>query len=110
MAADAKQGPAVFDPASFEAFVFGARALDANGCVTLGYALDDGAVSFTERIEIPVAGPVGEADRERVAGLVALLHWVAGVSYYKTALPPQVRFDGAVVPGPAASALLEALY
>ena len=34
-----------------------------------------------------------EADRERVDGLLALLHWVAGVSYYKTALPPHQLRD-----------------
>ena len=52
-------------------------------------------------------------------GLLALLHWVAGVSYYKTALPPVVSFEAdapnrrdrlrAAAP-PAVAALLEALY
>ena len=40
---------------------------------------------------------------------MALLHWVAGVSYFKLAAPPRVRFEGDP-PGPATAALLEALY
>ena len=35
-----------------------------------------------------------------VEGLLALLHWVAGVSYFKAAAPPAVAFDGPA-PGPA---------
>ncbi|HLH13248.1 MAG TPA: hypothetical protein VKV16_00545, partial [Solirubrobacteraceae bacterium] len=116
MAADARQAPALFDPSAFERFRFTARELDASGRVTLRYALDE-RVEFVERFELPLAADgeergsrqLGDAERERVGGLLALLHWVAGVSYYKTALPPQVGFDGEAPP-PATAALLEALY
>ncbi len=44
-----------------------------------------------------------------VEGLLDLLHWVAGVSYYKTAAPPEIAYETGV-PGPATAAYLEALY
>jgi UDP-N-acetyl-alpha-D-muramoyl-L-alanyl-L-glutamate epimerase len=108
MAADASQAPALFDPTAFERFRFVARDLDARGHVTLRYALDE-EVSFVEQLALPIAAPLDARARERVDGLLALLHWVAGVSYFKTALPPRVSCE-AGEPGPAASALLEALY
>jgi UDP-N-acetyl-alpha-D-muramoyl-L-alanyl-L-glutamate epimerase len=114
MAADARQAPALFDPSSFRSFRFTDRALDARGRVTLRYALDRGP-SFVETFQLPLAADGGVqrelSERERVDanGLLALLHWVAGVSYYKTALPPQVEFE-ADPPPPATAALLEALY
>jgi len=108
MAADAKQPPALFDPTGFETFRFTACELDASGRVTLRYALDD-EVEFVEVIELPIEAPLGERERGRVDGLLALLHWVAGVSYYKTALPRQVSCETGDPP-PATAALLEALY
>jgi UDP-N-acetyl-alpha-D-muramoyl-L-alanyl-L-glutamate epimerase len=108
MAADARQSPGLFDPSAFESFRFTSRELDAHGCVTLRYALDR-EVFFVERFELPVAGPLDERERERVDGLLALLHWVAGVSYFKTALPERVVCE-AGEPPPATAALLQALY
>jgi hypothetical protein len=108
MAADAKQSPALFDPTAFQTFRFVSRELDACGHVTLCYALDD-SISFVEELDLPVEGGVREADIERVQGLLALLHWVAGVSYFKTALPVSVSCETGAPP-PAAAALLEALY
>ncbi len=111
MAADAKQSPALFDPTAFQAFRFVARELDARGHVTLRYALDD-QISFVEELDLPARIPPAQLDdagRARVERLVSLLHWVAGVSYFKTALPPQVVCETGAPP-PAAAALLEALY
>jgi UDP-N-acetyl-alpha-D-muramoyl-L-alanyl-L-glutamate epimerase len=111
MAADAKQSPALFDPTAFHAFRFTSRELDASGHVTLRYALDE-EISFVEELDLPMEFPparVREADLGRVAGLLSLLHWVAGVSYFKTALPPSVICETGTPP-PAAAALLEALY
>ena len=42
-------------------------------------------------------------------GLLDLLHWVAGVSYYKLAAPGSVPCESGAPP-PAAATLLEALY
>jgi hypothetical protein len=97
-----------FDPAAFESFRFLARELDERGVVTLRYGLDD-ELTFHERFELPVAGRLDDSTRARVDPLLALLHWVAGVSYYKTAAPPRLSCETGA-PGPAAAALLEALY
>jgi hypothetical protein len=98
----------MFDPAAFATFRFTTRTLSDDGVVTLGYALDD-AIAFEERFTLPAGTEVSDADRARVDGLLALLHWVAGVSYFKTAAPPRVEVEGPH-PGPAAAELLEALY
>jgi hypothetical protein len=108
MAVDATSAPARFDPGAFTSFRFVRRELDDRGRALLHYALDD-TVEFVEVIELPLAGPPSPRERERVDGLLALLHWVAGVSYYKTALPQTVVCESGL-PSPAAAALLEALY
>jgi len=108
MAADDKQLASVFDPAAFRTFRFLSRELDAHGHVTLRYGLDE-QISFVERFELPVEGPLSERERERVDGLLSLLHWVAGVSYYKSAAPLEVACETGA-PTPAVAALLEALY
>ena len=108
MAAQPQQHPAVFDPGAFETFRFVGREIDDRGRVTLRYALDD-TIAFVEELDLPVGTAVSRADRSRVDGLLALLHWVAGVSYYKTAAPAAVGCE-AGDPPPAAAALLEALY
>jgi hypothetical protein len=111
MAADAKQSLALFDPTAFQSFRFTSRELDAHGHVTLRYALDE-EVFFEEEIDLPLEGllaDVLEADNGRLEGLLSLLHWVAGVSYFKTALPPLISFETGAPP-PAAARLLEALY
>jgi len=107
MAADAKLRGA-FDPTAFQSFRFLSRELDARGGVTLRYALD-GELTFVEELQLPIEGELGEADRERVDGLLSLLHWVAGVSYFKVAAPLEVICEDAA-PTPAVAALLEALY
>ncbi len=111
MATETRRARARFDPSAFESFRFTARELDDRGRVTLRYALDE-EIAFTEAFRLPLGDParrLDEGERERVDGLLALLHWVAGVSYYKTALPPQVSCETGTPP-PAVAALLEALY
>jgi len=109
MAASAERTPAVFDPTAFDTFRFLERELDARGHVTLRYALDD-QIFFVEELDLPVEEDWSRVvDREQVEALLALLHWVAGVSYYKTALPANIGFETAAPP-PATARLLEALY
>ncbi len=96
-----------FEPTSSRTFRFLARDLDDDGRVTLRYALDD--VQFVEEFLLPAGTRVGVADRARVDGLLALLHWVAGVSYFKTAAPPRVACETGAPP-PATAALLQSLY
>ncbi len=90
-----------FDPSAYSTFRFLERSLE-DGHVRLEYALDDG-VRFVETFDLP---PGGEGDPAVVANLLALLHWIVGVSYFKTAVPPEVDAE---VP-PATARLLEALY
>lgn len=108
MAVDPRERAPLFDPAAYESLRFVARSLDERGRVVLRYALDD-AYEFSEELDLPVAASLSDADRERVDGLLSLLHWVAGVSYFKAAAPPAVDCESGT-PGPAAAALLEALY
>ncbi len=97
-----------FDPARYSTFRFTSRSIDQDGRVTLGYALDD-EIEFVESFEIPLAADGGGVETERIRSLLSLLHWVAGVSYYKTCLPPRIEFDGEP-PGPATARLLEVLF
>jgi hypothetical protein len=108
MPAHAQPAHALFDPAAFKSFRFVSRELDSRGRVTLRYALDEEIV-FVEELDLPLAGELTASARERVDGLLSLLHWVAGVSYFKTALPREVICEEDT-PTPAAAALLEALY
>src|ERR1700683_2164904 len=109
MAADARQAPALFDPSAFRAFRFVSRELDEHGIRTLRYARDE-QIEFVEELALPIPfAELSERERARVDGLLALLHWVAGVSYFKAALPEHVSCE-AGAPRPAAVARLEALY
>jgi hypothetical protein len=111
VATETRRARARFDPSAFESFRFTARELDDRGRVTLRYALDE-EIAFTEVFDLPLGDPdrrLDEAERQRVDGLLALLHWVAGVSYYKTALPLKIACETGAPP-PAVATLLEALY
>jgi UDP-N-acetyl-alpha-D-muramoyl-L-alanyl-L-glutamate epimerase len=108
MAADATRSPAVFDPAGFETFRFLGREMDPCGRVTLRYALDE-EICFVEQLELPVESELSDGQLRRAEGLLSLLHWVAGVSYFKTAAPATIGFQDDPPP-PAAADLLEALY
>jgi len=92
-----------FDPHAISSFGFTHRRLDPDGTIRLGYALDH--VQFEETIEIPAPLIVNAATES----LLDLLHWVAGVSYYKAAIPDRVEFAG-TTPAGATTTLLAALY
>ncbi len=87
---------------------FGSATLEPDGHVALEYALDD-AIGFVERVGLPVHEPIDADLARRAQPVLDLLHWVAGVSYFKAAVPAAVSFAGRA-PGPAAARLLEALY
>jgi hypothetical protein len=95
-----------FDPTSFKTFRFISRRLNGDGKVRLRYGLD--ALEFEETFVIPRTGEQ-TFDPSTVDALLDLLHWVAGVSYYKAAIPADISFEGAK-PGPATIQLLTALY
>ena len=80
----------------------------ATGAVELGYALDDRR--FTETFRFPAADPgIVAARGAAIARAVRLLHLVAGVSYYKAAVPPEIAVDGPA-PAPATARALELLW
>jgi UDP-N-acetyl-alpha-D-muramoyl-L-alanyl-L-glutamate epimerase len=95
-----------FEPASYKTFRFISRRLNGDGKIRLRYGLDE--LEFEETIVVPRAG-AESFDERTVDALLDLLHWVAGVSYYKAAIPEAISFEGAT-PGPEAIKLLEALY
>jgi hypothetical protein len=99
---------APFDPAAIQTFRFVDRSLDSDGTARLGYALDD-RWEFVERVVLPMPRGGVELDDPAIQGLLALLHWVAGVSYFKAAAPAAVACETGAPP-PATRALLEALY
>jgi hypothetical protein len=92
-----------FDPKAISAFQFTYRSLQPDGLVRLGYALDD--IEFEETLELPAP----TVDSPAVDGLLDLLHWVAGVSYFKAAVPRHLVCETGAPPA-AAERLLSALY
>ena len=105
----ASQPTAAFDPAAVRSFRFLSRGIEESGTVTLRYALGED-LELAERIVLPVPAGFDGDPGGALEGLLSLLHWVAGVSYYKAALPPEIGYASGPEPGPAAVALLEALY
>jgi len=79
------------------------------GVARLVYAFDDGP-EMTETVTVP--GAPFQLDGERAAAVqraLRLLHLIAGVSYYKAAVPAQVSIDGYAIDADTA-ALVETVY
>ncbi|MFT3898157.1 MAG: UDP-N-acetyl-alpha-D-muramoyl-L-alanyl-L-glutamate epimerase [Thermomonas sp.] len=99
-----------FDRDAIRAFRFVRCEFDAQtGIAQLVYAFDDGP-DLVETVVVP--GAPFRLDGERAAAAeraLRLLHLVAGVSYYKAAVPPEIRIDGYAIDADTA-ALLEDLY
>jgi len=79
------------------------------GVARLVYAFDDGP-EMTETVTLP--GAPFQLDGEREAAVqkaLRLLHLIAGVSYYKAAVPEQVAIDGYAIDADTA-ALVEDIY
>jgi len=99
-----------FDPRGVRAFRFlDCRFDPATGEAGLDYAFDDGPV-LTEVLRFPGAPFVlDEARAAAVQRALRLLHLVAGVSYYKAAVPPEIRIEAYGIDADTA-ALLETVY
>lgn len=99
-----------FDPGAVRAFRFLDCRFDANtGEAGLDYAFDDGPV-MTEVLRFP--GAPFALDDVRAAAVrraLRLLHLVAGVSYYKAAVPPEIRIEAYDIDAGTA-ALLTSIY
>jgi hypothetical protein len=78
------------------------------GRVDLVYAFDDGP-ELVESIRFP-GPPRLTPGREQAFGVALdLLHWIAGVSYYKAGVPPRIVCDGRA-PDASTAALLDLVY
>jgi hypothetical protein len=100
-----------FQRDSIRAFRFVRCGFDAaTGVAQLVYAFDDGP-ELVETVTVPGA-PFSDGNGERVAAAeraLQLLHLIAGVSYYKAAVPPEIRIESYDIDAETA-ALLETIY
>jgi UDP-N-acetyl-alpha-D-muramoyl-L-alanyl-L-glutamate epimerase len=99
-----------FQRDTVRAFRFVRCEFDAQtGVARLVYAFDDGP-ELVETITIPGAPFLLEGERaEAVERALRLLHLIAGVSYYKAAVPPEIRIEAYSIDFDTA-ALLEMIY
>jgi len=101
---------ATFDRDAIRAFRFVRCEFDAaTGIARLVYAFDDGP-ELVETVTIPgapfVMAAASEAAMQRA---LRLLHLIAGISYYKAAVPETIRIDAYAIDADTA-ALLELVY
>jgi hypothetical protein len=80
----------------------------SDGVAELVYAFDDGP-ELVERVTFPGAPAVPAERRDAFAAALRLLHLVAGVSYYKAGIPPEIVVEGEPLDEETAY-LLDALY
>jgi len=95
------------DPRAARTFRFVRRGY-ADGVAELAYAFDDGD-ELVERIVFPDAPAIGPARVSALDAALDLLHFVAGVSYYKAGVPGDLRVETRL-PDAATAAFLGALY
>ncbi|MDO5609957.1 MAG: UDP-N-acetyl-alpha-D-muramoyl-L-alanyl-L-glutamate epimerase, partial [Pseudomonadota bacterium] len=99
-----------FNREAVRAFRFVRREFDAtSGIARLVYAFDDGP-ELVETVSVPGAPFALQGARaEAVEHALTLLHLIAGVSYYKAAVPGEIRIDYATLDA-ATAALLDEVY
>ena len=99
-----------FDRDAIRAFRFVRCGFDAEtGVARLVYAFDDGP-ELVETVTLPGAPFRLDAARAQAARqALRVLHLVAGVSYYKAAVPAQLQVEGEPIDA-ATAALLEQVY
>jgi len=97
-------------PRKARRFRFAGSQFDpATGEARLSYAFDDGPL-LTERLRFPHAPwPQDQSRQAAFFRALNLLHLVAGVSYYKACLPPEID-TGVPAPAPDLAGFLETLY
>ena len=99
-----------FDRDAIRAFRFVRCDFDAtSGVASLAYAFDDGP-ELVETITIPGAPfALDEDSAAAVERALRLLHLVAGVSYYKAAVPGEIRIESYDIDA-ATAAMLQSIY
>lgn len=78
------------------------------GRVDLVYAFDDGP-ELVESIRFPGPPRLTPGREQAFDVALDLLHWIAGVSYYKAGVPPRIVCDGRA-PDAATAELLDLVY
>lgn len=96
------------DPRRASRFAFRGADYEA-GSASLRYAIDE--LELIERIEFPNAPALSGARRQAFDRALAMLHWLAGTSFYKAVAGagPAIEFD-AVQPDAQELALVDAVY
>ncbi|WIX07831.1 UDP-N-acetyl-alpha-D-muramoyl-L-alanyl-L-glutamate epimerase [Xanthomonas oryzae] len=99
-----------FDKHQISTFRFVRCALDAQtGVATLVYAFDQGP-ELVETVAVPGAPFArGGANATAVQQALQLLHLIAGVSYFKAAVPPNIAIDSYSINAETA-ALVQSVY
>ncbi|AAW74689.1 endonuclease domain-containing protein [Xanthomonas oryzae pv. oryzae] len=99
-----------FDKHQISTFRFVRCALDAQtGVATLVYAFDQGP-ELVETVAVPGAPfALGGANATAVQQALQLLHLIAGVSYFKAAVPPNIAIDSYSIDAETA-ALVQSVY
>ncbi|MGS0642643.1 UDP-N-acetyl-alpha-D-muramoyl-L-alanyl-L-glutamate epimerase [Xanthomonas oryzae] len=99
-----------FDKHQISTFRFVRCALDAQtGVATLVYAFDQGP-ELVETVALPGAPfALGGANATAVQQALQLLHLIAGVSYFKAAVPPNIAIDSYSIDAETA-ALVQSVY
>ena len=100
----------IFDRDAIRAFRFVRCGFDAQtGIAQLAYAFDDGP-ELIETVTVPGAPfALDDARAQAAERALRVLHLVAGVSYYKAAVPGDIRIDGYAIDADTA-AFLETVY
>lgn len=94
-------------PRTARAFRFVRRSY-ADGVAELVYAFDDGD-ELVERIVFPDAPAIDPVHVHAFDAALDLLHFIAGVSYYKAGVPGELHVETRL-PDAATAAFLDALY
>ncbi|GLQ47021.1 hypothetical protein GCM10007862_20720 [Dyella lipolytica] len=84
------------------------RCSYADGVAELVYAFDQGE-ELIERVRFPAAPAVAAKRKHAFEAALKLLHFVAGVSYYKAGVPPKIELANGPLDDATAD-LLESLY
>ncbi|HEV2607422.1 MAG TPA: UDP-N-acetyl-alpha-D-muramoyl-L-alanyl-L-glutamate epimerase [Xanthomonadaceae bacterium] len=97
-----------FNRDAVRVFRFVRCAFDAaTGVARLVYAFDDGP-ELTETITVPGAPFALDSSRaQAVESALRLLHLIAGISYYKAAVPTEIRIDAYALDADTAALLTE---
>ena len=100
----------IFNRDSLRTFRFVRCDFDAQtGVARLVYAFDDGP-ELIETVTLPGAPFTLDAEREAATQrALRLLHLIAGVSYYKAAVPAEIRIESYTI-DTATATLLESVY